>query len=858
MRILFLLLLFATKAFAQIEITGQVKDMEHKPLPGVNVFIKQVGSSTIMSFGSTKADGTYSIKIKSVEVDSLVISTSKMGFATQERRILVQSQKVDFVLEKGDIILKEVQVKAPPIRRYGDTLSYKVADFQSAGDRSIGDVIAKLPGIEIGDNGQIKYQGKPINRYYTEGLNLVDGRYGLVNNNLPPERVASVEIMENHQPIRILDSLQISESAALNIKFKSKITKSGTLHYGLGAKPLLFDINLTPMVFVPNLQFLGSFQANNTGSSVSKQFGSHFSISSGSSTKQAWLSVPRLSAPPFSSHRWLDNHSYAGSINALKKNPKDLEMKINTSLILDRQERHGSSATQYLIGGESIGFSERTSNYTRKNEFSGSLELIKNTPKKYFTNRLEIDKEWQSDASDNARTDRLFEQNGKSDYLKINNHFNRIFTRKGLRYNLFSVTSYAKNNQNLQIDLSGADTLANPRQNFGIKDFNTHNYLELTKSFRSFSIGGRAGSQIGLADIETALENHPITEQTANHFAWNSFKHYVSPNFSYLYKKIRATLSLPLSHNHIVYNDKVVQQKRNFTKWVAEPRLTLQYKPQESTNLTASAGYQNFLARLGDIYSSYVMTDYLNVVQKDASFRDNHMYNAGVTFNHNQVTSGLSFNIRYNYSKNIQNLLAETRINPDASKTIVYREQENTGLNHSVGAGLSKYHFALKTSTSLDINYNQGTSQRFINDVFLTFTSSNIVPTARINFNGLKWLDLNYAYNYSYSKNSGLQEGVVQYNQRASVGFHAIKNTMFRFSFEHYNINTQLSSKNFTFGDIVLRYTLPKIKQDLELIVNNLFNQDSFQNITVSDYFTQQTTFQLRPRQFVVRGRIRL
>ena len=65
--------------------------------------------------------------------------------------------------------LKDVVVKAPSIRQRGDTISYNVASFADANDKSLADVLKKMPGIEVSDKGEIKYNGKAINKFYIEG-----------------------------------------------------------------------------------------------------------------------------------------------------------------------------------------------------------------------------------------------------------------------------------------------------------------------------------------------------------------------------------------------------------------------------------------------------------------------------------------------------------------------------------------------------------------------------------------------------------------------------------------------------------------------------------------------------------------
>ena len=61
--------------------------------------------------------------------------------------------------------------------------------------------------IDVLPDGKILYQGKPINKYYIEGLDLLEGKYNLANKNLPYNQVSKVQILENHQPIKVLDSL---------------------------------------------------------------------------------------------------------------------------------------------------------------------------------------------------------------------------------------------------------------------------------------------------------------------------------------------------------------------------------------------------------------------------------------------------------------------------------------------------------------------------------------------------------------------------------------------------------------------------------------------------------------------------
>ena len=120
-----------------------------------------------------------------------------------------------------------------------DTITYLVGKFAQVKDQSIGDVIKNMPGFEVSPEGQVSYQGKPIQKYYIEGMDLLEGRYAIANKNLPYRDVGAVEVLENHQPIKILESKVFSNGTSINLKLKKNITMTGTMQVGAGASILV-------------------------------------------------------------------------------------------------------------------------------------------------------------------------------------------------------------------------------------------------------------------------------------------------------------------------------------------------------------------------------------------------------------------------------------------------------------------------------------------------------------------------------------------------------------------------------------------------------------------------------------------
>ena len=85
-------------------------------------------------------------------------------------------------------VLKEVQVKGSRITGR-DTISFDLTRFANERDNSLKDVLKKLPGVDIEKNGRINYNGKPINRFTVEGLDLTGGKYNQLEENIKAKDV---------------------------------------------------------------------------------------------------------------------------------------------------------------------------------------------------------------------------------------------------------------------------------------------------------------------------------------------------------------------------------------------------------------------------------------------------------------------------------------------------------------------------------------------------------------------------------------------------------------------------------------------------------------------------------------------
>lgn len=146
-----------------------------------------------------------------------------------------QQEHSIFVCHPEAIALKEVQIRPGRIHGRKDTVRYNLAEFASSKDVHIKDVLKKLPGVDIDDNGQVKYKGKAIDHYFVEGMDVTGGRYSQINNNLSAKAVKSAEIMENYQSVKALKGKLSSDEIALNLKLDPQARDQWIVNGTLGA-----------------------------------------------------------------------------------------------------------------------------------------------------------------------------------------------------------------------------------------------------------------------------------------------------------------------------------------------------------------------------------------------------------------------------------------------------------------------------------------------------------------------------------------------------------------------------------------------------------------------------------------------
>lgn len=163
-------------------ITGFVKDSLQNPVVLANVQIIQNNK-----FTQTDVNGSFNLKVENIKLP-ISLKISHLSFETKE--ILIENfDPIKIILESRINNLKEVILssKSFDVIEKNDTLKYNLKQLLNGSEVKLKDVLEKLPGISIDDNGKIRFNGKPINNLLIDGDEFFKENHQLATENLTAE-----------------------------------------------------------------------------------------------------------------------------------------------------------------------------------------------------------------------------------------------------------------------------------------------------------------------------------------------------------------------------------------------------------------------------------------------------------------------------------------------------------------------------------------------------------------------------------------------------------------------------------------------------------------------------------------------
>ena len=236
-----MLLALPLTLFAQsITLRGVVKDSIGSPLELANIIATNKAEGTLESYGITDASGRYRLDLTTGITYDIKVSYLGLQSVNEEINVAQDAQDItkDFTLKEDPNQLDNVElVYEMPVTIKGDTIVYNTDSFTNGNEKKLGDVLKKLPGIEVNDDGEIEVEGKVVSKVMIEGKDFFDGDSKLATKNIPADALKKVEVLKNYNEVSQMRGLgNDQDNVAINIRLKEGKTNFwfGDLTAGAG------------------------------------------------------------------------------------------------------------------------------------------------------------------------------------------------------------------------------------------------------------------------------------------------------------------------------------------------------------------------------------------------------------------------------------------------------------------------------------------------------------------------------------------------------------------------------------------------------------------------------------------------
>jgi len=854
----YLMILFFCPTFLlsqNITIQGFVNDENGNKLVGASVIALRTQDSKIVSYSISDTSGIYKWLVAKSLSDSVLIKVSYLGKITQQRLFPVKAS-IDFNwnLMPSSENLSEVIIRARPVEISGDTIEYFTRSFIDEDDRVLSDLLKKIPGISISKSGSISFEGEPINRFYIEGLNLLNGKYNIATQSLTVDQVSSIQVLRNHQPKRVLKDIELSDKAALNIKLSNKFSGAvnSVVGGGLNRNEILRDISLTPLLFNKRLQSISSGKHNNTGITLKEIENDHFDFLH---TEKHLLdeTAPVLDIiepddPPFNSDRWIiNNSSYISSRQLIK-----IKNEYNTL-----QGSFSYSRDKSFVSGRKSRFIDLANNieavtnesYDNNEEYRNvnlGLKYESNTKTSFFStntsyssysvNKLGLLRVNSMDIEQSLNTPSKEIENSTELIVPVANN-------KVLR--LASEINYRRDREMLSIDSLG-NQFRNTKVLGGSFEGSTlfkYRALKLKPllrlDYQNNSLFSENDSLLSSNDISISYLNYSFGVKTEI-----SLSGFV------------GSVEIPIHHYNVIATNNLSERASEERPLAILPKVGIKYDINNHIEFSANYGLFKRVYSIDKYANENIMINYRTNERYDESIKIYDESNVNVSLKYSNPINLIFASVGLSHSRKRSPFIVQSAITPTGFIDNFSVNQQTIQLNRLYSFLFSKKFIDLKTYVSFNMNFisgetpiviNQGDEEILKNLGISSTLNFDVNLSRKIDFLlGTKLLNFR-----TLSDNRNLAT-VYNFELLPSMSFTLSKTLNLKLKAQIAKQSFESNSNRFHFVDAQLSYTSANKSWIIDMSCQNITNVGSYTEAFHNSFSLLNESRLIRPRQILI------
>ncbi|MEE1310212.1 MAG: TonB-dependent receptor [Bacteroidaceae bacterium] len=183
----------------KVTVSGVVMDGSlNEPMTGASVVLLQPKDSAQSAGISTDLEGRF--KLPAVKAGNYIMRISYMGFQTYYRNIVLPKNNKSInlgtiTLQENSKMMKEAEVTArvAQVEMKADTFVFNADAYRMPEGSMLEELVKKLPGAEIDDDGNIKINGKSVSKIMVDGKEYFQNDTKMALKNLPSKLIKKLK-----------------------------------------------------------------------------------------------------------------------------------------------------------------------------------------------------------------------------------------------------------------------------------------------------------------------------------------------------------------------------------------------------------------------------------------------------------------------------------------------------------------------------------------------------------------------------------------------------------------------------------------------------------------------------------------
>lgn len=877
----FLFLVFFTIsniAVCQLVVEGELLDTAGNPVSYVQVILQRGIGKPALAFTQANSKGHYQIVIK--EVGSYTIAfrsiAHKVHFENVVYEDLNQEKRIvrNVVLQPQTISIDEVMViDQLPVTIKEDTVIYQVGAFTKGDEEVAEDVLKKLPGIEVDNDGKIKFQGKLVSKVTVDGDDLFDKGYQLLTKGLDAGLIDKVEALSNQTENQKLKGVDRGDETILNLVLKddAKHDLYGNASlYGTDTK--LHEGSLKWMSFSKKVKLYAIGSSNNMGEDPLgniREFYNTFSFQPDKDVVPIEIDphdVIDLKGfrPDLDNGLTAFNNSRIGSFNTIFHPVENLKIKLVTFAMDDDQQYFHSSRNYFVLADTTFTNSEV---YRLSNRQKSAYGSVKITWDINFRSNLIYDGN-VSVSNKNAHAIFIFNDSADSEYVDNElfgfrsalEYTNRVTEKQAFVLNakfdfINSPQSYSTGRYRFADVIEDVDNSSPLVQSFRDKNYDMlFRGKYLIHPNKNLWFNTVMGYQQVKTDLYSVLSISDSVVRGSGMFSLLNDKSidfrvvFSGVNIKYKFRSVETNLKV--DYNLLIHSSEdtsVVNYKNKLTPYLT-PAMGLKWEINKFNKINLLYVYNMNPLSPHDALAGFYVDGYNSLSSNSAVFGLSKNHNAMLMYNVGNFSRGklLNFSLIYNYTE--KGLVRNRLVKPEffMSNSIVDYGREMVLVSSYVQWFIDKIYHGLKlkfnvshTKSPFYLNYERDVSK------YLSYR-----PTVEFKSAFLKWF--NYETGMSYIHTAYVGKSIKPLREQSEYLdfiFDFSKRFKLKIIGEHYYFyNYSHDRRNWYFLNITASYQLVPEKLKLTLQGFNLFDEANFGDVSITEYSSSESVYRLRGR----------